>query len=180
MFQSRFVHKMLPQMGPTDHRIHLGQVELLKASYENHSITKPSFSGPFFDPKRSPGQNVGLEAPKSDPWLQNPPSGTKKQKMRAEKPCRTPPSELRTEPYSAIYAQKPFWRVPSKSWHMLQEGKSCFQKGKSCFQEGKSCFQGGDKTKTAGGPQLSNRNFPGLRFFTEVGQEFSRSEASRR
>ena len=37
-----------------------------------------------------------------------------KQKMRAEKLCRTPVSELQTEPYSASYGQKPFWRVPFK------------------------------------------------------------------
>ena len=38
----------------------------------------------------------------------------KKQKMRAEKPCRTLVSEFQTEPYSASYGQKPFWRVPFK------------------------------------------------------------------
>ena len=35
-----------------------------------------------------------------------------KQKMRAEKPCRTPASELQTEPYGASYGQKPFWAGP--------------------------------------------------------------------
>ena len=109
------------------------------------------FRDPFFGLKRSPGQNVGLRAPKSDPGLQNPPPGMKKQKMRAEKPCRTPPSELQTEPYSASYDQKPFWKVPSKSWHMLQAGKSCFREGKSCFHGRKSYFKKGNPA-FRGGP----------------------------
>ena len=122
----------------------------------------------------------------------------KKQKKRAEKPCRTPPSELQTEPYSASYDQKPFWKVPSKSWHMLQEGKSCCQEGKSCFQ-----------AKTTGGPgraricpagifptsafsRRSGGKKPTLRLrggrasgvppgaFAEVGRQICLREASRR
>ena len=38
----------------------------------------------------------------------------KKQKMRAEKPCRIQCSEFQTEPYSVSYGQKPFWRAPVK------------------------------------------------------------------
>ena len=69
----------------------------------------------FLIPRRPPGQNVDLGVPKSDPGLQNPSPGMKKQKMRAEKPCRTPPSKNQTEPYSASYGQKPFWGVPLMS-----------------------------------------------------------------
>ena len=36
----------------------------------------------------------------------------KKQKMRAEIPCRTPPSKNQTEPYGASYGQKTFWGGP--------------------------------------------------------------------
>ena len=72
------------------------------------------FRDPKITPKTSPGQNVDLGVPKSDPGLQNPSPGMKKQKMRAEKPCRTPPSKNQTEPYSASYGRKPFWGVPLK------------------------------------------------------------------
>ena len=74
------------------------------------------FRDPCFGLKRSPGQNVGLRAPKSYPWLKNPPPGMKKQKMRAEKPCRTPPSELQTEPYGASCGQKAFSSQNPKIW----------------------------------------------------------------
>ena len=40
--------------------------------------------------------------------------------MRAEQPCRTQASEFQTEPYSASYGQKPFWRVPVKIWVYLR------------------------------------------------------------
>ena len=52
-------------MAPRDHRIHLGRTDSLKAPPQNHSSTKQLFSGPFFAPKISPGQNV-------DPGIQNP------------------------------------------------------------------------------------------------------------
>ena len=72
---------------------------------------------PFLTPKRSPAQNVEPKSTKTDPQLKNPSLGMiqKKQKMRAEKPCRTQPLELQTEPYSANYDQKPFRSAPSKS-----------------------------------------------------------------
>ena len=38
--------------------------------------------------------------------------GMKKQKMRAEIPCRTPPSKNQTEPYGASYGQKTFRAGP--------------------------------------------------------------------
>ena len=98
-------------MAPRDHRIHLGRMDSPESSPQNHSSAKICFSGPQ---KTSPGQNVDLGDPKSDPGLQNPSPGMKKQKMRAEKPCRTPPSKNQTEPYSASYGRKPFWGVPLK------------------------------------------------------------------
>ena len=52
-------------MGPRDHRIHLGRRDSPKTPPQNHSSTKPSFSGPFFTPKRSPAQNVDPTLPKS-------------------------------------------------------------------------------------------------------------------
>ena len=51
---------------------------------------------------------------KSDPGLKNPTPGVNKKKMRAEKPCVTPHSELQTEPYSASCGQKTCWVVPVK------------------------------------------------------------------
>ena len=110
-------------MAPRDHRIHLGRMDSPESSPQNHSSAKICFSGPQ---KTSPGQNVDLGVPKSDPGLQNLSPGMKKQKMRAEKPCRTPPSKNQTEPYSASYGQKPFWGCLSKSWCMqgaIREGK---------------------------------------------------------
>ena len=59
-------------------------------------------------------------------------------------------SEFQTEPYSANYGQKPFWRAPLKYWYMLggkswsQKGKSFFEKGASWSQKGKSCFDKGN------------------------------------
>ena len=77
------------------------------------------FRDPKITPKTSPGQNVDLRVPKSDPGLQNPSPGMKKQKMRANKPCRTPPSKKQTEPYSASHGWKPFYGgYLTKSWYM--------------------------------------------------------------
>ena len=73
------------------------------------------FREPEIAQKTSPGPNVDLGVPESDPGLQNPTPGMKKQKMRAEKPCRTLPSKNQTEPYSASYGQNPFWGVPLMS-----------------------------------------------------------------
>ena len=103
----------------------LGTIEFIWAGWiplkPHHKIIPPQnifFRDHFLGPKRSPGQNVDLGVPKSDPGLQNPPPGMKKQKMRAEKPCRTPPSKNQTEPYSASYGQKPFWGGTSHEWHL--------------------------------------------------------------
>ena len=52
-------------MGPRDPRIHLGRMDCPKTPPQNHSSTKPSFSGPFFTPKSSPAQNVDPTLPKS-------------------------------------------------------------------------------------------------------------------
>ena len=101
-------------MGPRDHRIHLGQGKSPELPWQNDFIAKPLFSGPIFYPKKVPGPKCWPEVQKSDPGLKNPTPGMEKQKMRAEKPCRTQASELQTEPYSASYGQKPFWRVPVK------------------------------------------------------------------
>ena len=94
----------------------LGTIEFIWAGWiplnPHHKII-PSQKYVFRDPKiakkTSPGKIVDLGVPKSDPGLQNPDPDLKKQKMRAEKPCRTPPSEFQTEPYSASYGPKPFW-----------------------------------------------------------------------
>ena len=74
------------------------------------------FRDPNIFPKRSPGQNVNLGVPKSDPGPTNPPLGMKKQKMRAEIPCRTPPSKNQTEPYGASYGQKQSLSQNLKIW----------------------------------------------------------------
>ena len=101
-------------MGPRDNRIHLGRMDFPATPSQTDSSAKSSFSGPQNWPKLSPGQNVNPKAEKSDPkaeksdpWSKNPPQGMKKQKMRAEILCRTLPSELQTEPYSASYRPKP-------------------------------------------------------------------------
>ena len=72
------------------------------------------FRDPKITPKTSPGQNVDLGVPQPEPGHQNPSPGMEKQKMCAEKQCRTPPSKNQTEPYSASYGRKPFWGVPLK------------------------------------------------------------------
>ena len=47
-------------MGPIYHRIHLGLGISHELPWQNVSVTNSLFSGPFFYPKRSPGQNVDL------------------------------------------------------------------------------------------------------------------------
>ena len=116
-------------MGPRDHRIHLGHGKSPELPPRNHFITNVCF---WWIQKRTnertqkrtekqhknkntvPGPKCRPGDPKSDPALQNPSPGMNKQKMRAEKPCRTQASEFQTEPYSASYGQKPFWRAPVK------------------------------------------------------------------
>ena len=99
----------------------LGTIEFVWAGWiplnPHHKIIplqKYVFRDSKIGQKTSPGQNVDLGVSKSDPGLPNLEPGMKKQKMRAEKPCRTPPSKNQTEPYSASYCQKPFWGVPFK------------------------------------------------------------------
>ena len=100
----------------------LGTIEFIWAGWiplnPHHKIIPLQnylFRDPKITPKTSPGQNVDLGVPKSDPGLQNPSPGMKKQKMRAEKPCRTPSSDLKMEPYGASYGHKPFGGKPSQT-----------------------------------------------------------------
>ena len=72
------------------------------------------FGTPKFTPKRPQAKMLTWGSPNPIRAPPNPPPGMKKQKMRAEKPCRTPPSKNQTEPYSASYGRKPFWGVPLK------------------------------------------------------------------
>ena len=122
-------------MGPIYDRIHFGHGKSPELPPQNASIAKSLFSGPIFDPKKVPGPKCRPGDPKSDPGLKNLPLGMKKQKMRAEKPCRTPVSEFQTEPYSASYGQIPFWRVPAKILKylganpVLKKGNPAFKKG---------------------------------------------------
>ena len=52
-------------MGPRDHRIHLGRRDSPKTPPQNHSSTKPSFSGPIFYPKKVPSPKCWPNPPKS-------------------------------------------------------------------------------------------------------------------
>ena len=97
-------------MDPRYHRIHLGRRDSPTNPPQNDFIANSCFSGPQNWSKKVPGPKCRPGNPKSNPGLPNLASGMKKQKMRAEKPCRTLLSELQTEPYSASYGQKPFWR----------------------------------------------------------------------
>ena len=94
-------------MGPIYNRIHLGLGISPELPPQNDSVANSLFSGPIFDPKKVPGPKCRPGDPKSNPGLKNPSLGMKKQKMRAEKPCRTPVSEFQTEPYGASYGRKP-------------------------------------------------------------------------
>ena len=97
-------------MGPRYNRIHLGLGFSPELPPQNDSVANSLFSGPIFDPKKVPGPKCRPGDPKSNPGLKKPSPGMNKQKMRAEKPCRIQASEFQTEPYSASYGQKPFWR----------------------------------------------------------------------
>ena len=148
-------------MGPIYNRIHLGLEISPELPAQNDSVANSLFSGPFFDPKKVPGPKCWPWIQKSDPGLKlrvkRLPPGMKKQKMWAEKPCRIQSLEFQTEPYSASYGQKTFWRVPAKILKYIggkscpqkrksciQKGNSCIQKGKPCIQKGKSCIQKGN------------------------------------
>ena len=100
-------------MAPRDHRIHLGRMDSPESSPQNHSSAKICFFGTPKSLKNRPRAKLSTSG------FQNPtpaskirPRACKKQKMRAKKPCRTPPSKKQTEPYSACYGRKPFWGVP--------------------------------------------------------------------
>ena len=97
------------QMGPIYNRIHLDLGVSPELPPQNDSVANSLFSGPMFDPKKVTGPKCQPQIQKSNPGLKNPPLGMKKQKMRAEKQCRTPVSEFQTEPYSANYGQKQCW-----------------------------------------------------------------------
>ena len=81
-------------MAPRDHRIHLGRMDSLKATPQNHSSTKPSFSGPVFEPKRSPGQNVDPTLPKSP--QRSPEAGFGNFSKSFQKERTANPSEIRS------------------------------------------------------------------------------------
>ena len=55
------------------------------------------------------GASFGILGPDLDPGSEKRPPGPKTKKMRAEKPCRTPPPEFQMEPYGQSYGPKPFW-----------------------------------------------------------------------
>ena len=101
-------------MAPRNHRIHLGRTDPPESSPQNHSSAKPSFSGPQNHSKNIPGPKCRPRGSKIRP---RPPKSAPghEQNMRAEKPCRTPPSKNPTGPYSASYGRKPFWGVPLMS-----------------------------------------------------------------
>ena len=122
-------------MDPIYHRIHLGLGISPELPPRNVSVTNSLFSGTIFDPKKVPGPKCRPGDPKSDPGLKNPSPGMKKQKMRAEKPCRTPVSEFQTEPYSASYGQQPFRRVPVKILIYLRD-QILFSKREILFSRG--------------------------------------------
>ena len=104
-----------------------------------HDKTIPSqnhiFRDPFLIPKRSPGQIVDprskhlILGSKIHPWAR------KNKRCALKKPCRMQSSEFQTEPYSASYGQKPFWRATLTYWYMSRV-KSWSQKGKSFFDKG--------------------------------------------
>ena len=52
-------------MGPRGHRIHLGRSNSFKTPPQNHSSTKPFFSGPIFYPKKVPSPKCWPNPPKS-------------------------------------------------------------------------------------------------------------------
>ena len=87
-----------------------------------------------------------------------------KQKMRAEKPCRTLASEFQTEPYSASYGQKPFWRVPAKILKylganpVLKKGNPVFKKGNPAFKKGNPAFKKGNPACKKGNPACKKGN----------------------
>ena len=107
---------------------------------------KITFFGTMFLPQKGP--RAKMLTPRSKNLILGStirPPGMNKQKMRAEKPCRTQASELQTEPYSASDGQKPFWRAPVKIlvYRMggganpgLKQGNVVFNKGHPVFKKG--------------------------------------------
>ena len=146
-------------MGPIYNRIHLGLGILPKLQWQNGSVTNSLFWGLFLLPNKGPRARMLTLDPKIWSWAQKLPLGMKKQKMRAEKPCRTPVSEFQTEPYSESYGQKPFWRVPAQILKYLG-GKSCsqkgeilvFKKGNPVFKKGNRAFEKGNLAFNKGNP----------------------------
>ena len=70
--------------------------------------------GPKLGPKSGLGANF-----EPGPQCRSP--GPKTKKMRAEKPCKTPPPEFQMVPYGASYGQKPFWASQAPFWGHFSE-----------------------------------------------------------
>ena len=61
------------------------------------------------------GASFGILGPDLDLGSKKGPLGPKTKKMRAEKPCRTPPPEFQMEPYGQNCGPKPFWSLVLKT-----------------------------------------------------------------
>ena len=100
-----------------------GTIEFIWAGWiplkPHHKSVPPQtnfFRDHFLGPKNSPGQNGDLGVPKSDPGLQNPSPGMKKQQMRSEKTCRTP--QIKRSHIAQVMAKNHLGGYLSKSGHM--------------------------------------------------------------
>ena len=74
---------------------------------QNHVLGSPGFAQNIAQAES--GARFGILGPIWDSGSQKMFPGPKTKKMRAEKPCRTPPPEFEMEPYGASYGPKPFW-----------------------------------------------------------------------
>ena len=102
-------------MGPRDHRIHLGRMDSLRTPPQNHSSTKPSFSGPFVWQKRVPRPKCWPDPSKISPEADFGNFSKSLQKERtaifSEILSRIHPSKLQTEPRGETH----FLCFPSKN-----------------------------------------------------------------
>ena len=77
------------------------------------------FFGPPFlvqkPPRASPGQVLKSRVQILDPGFKNGSLGPKTKNMRTEKPCRTPVSDLKMEPYGPSYGLKTLWGKPGQA-----------------------------------------------------------------
>ena len=118
----------------------------------------------MFDPKKVPGPKCRPGVQQIRSWVQNLSLCMNKHKMRAEKPCRTPVSEFQTEPYSASYGQKPFWRVPATILKypganpILKKGNPAFKKGNPEFKKGNLACKEGNPAFKKGNPAFKKGN----------------------